>query len=489
MNRFARNAKPSASRKRRSLRALLSVVAASGILFSAQIAAACDYCESSYEGGCDSCDAAGPGFVAPKLKMPSPGKAIFKTLDAVAGGIEKVMGFDKCSVGGGGCDASCDDGCDAALMNDLMMPMPPAYTPHTTSPHAYSVSPGPAPMMAAPRTVHPAPIVSAPRVPAAPMGTQPRVHMSQPTIVSPYSEPYQTAPSTNAREQYNDFNSLPPESSNLAPIEDAPIERFPETETTPRMTQPRMTQPRITQPRATQPRATQPRATQPRATQPRATQPRATQPRMPVPDKSPNPPSDEGSLFDSLGEDPFGNDEVRLPSPYRAVHPSNYRLPKPQATQSGFQLRGPQASRTRQPNNLKPAQQRSVAMMRQANGRSVVQTQHAAHQHAAHQHAAHQHATHNHTSHRQHASASRSTNFRSTNFRSTGTKRAAATRSSSVSNQARQVSHQQAAKRRTATLQHQHGQPRLKPVPQPRVANGQRHATPHYSSYGHTTNR
>ena len=52
---------------------------------------------------------------------------IYKTLDAVAGGIEKVFGLDKRHHRG--CDAgSCDNGCDAAAMHELMTPRPHGST-------------------------------------------------------------------------------------------------------------------------------------------------------------------------------------------------------------------------------------------------------------------------------------------------------------------------------------------------------------------------
>ncbi len=47
---------------------------------------------------------------------------IYKTLDTVAGGIEKLLFFSLKHRVGGGCDEmACDDGCDAMTMADMMM--------------------------------------------------------------------------------------------------------------------------------------------------------------------------------------------------------------------------------------------------------------------------------------------------------------------------------------------------------------------------------
>ena len=85
-----------------------------GTLVGKAPAADCDGAISACDGfgHADASRSPGPAFNGP----------IYKTLDAVAGGIEKVFGLDKRHQRD--CDArSCDDGCDAAMMQDLSMPV------------------------------------------------------------------------------------------------------------------------------------------------------------------------------------------------------------------------------------------------------------------------------------------------------------------------------------------------------------------------------
>ncbi|TWU37721.1 hypothetical protein Q31b_45100 [Novipirellula aureliae] len=141
--------------------------------------------------GCHSCDGGGV------TKNHNP---IFRTLDALAGGIEKVLGLDKCKSSHVGCDS----GCDASPYYESMMaipnpvpmmsnsqsfdshssqsvPPPPVVTPHQTSPRpsyesrpSYPSSPSNVPMQSAP--MQSAPMQSAPRTP---------MHMSEPRIQTP----------------------------------------------------------------------------------------------------------------------------------------------------------------------------------------------------------------------------------------------------------------------------------------------------------------
>ena len=494
MNQPERLTKPSVSHKRRALQAFLSVAVAGGMLLGTSAADACDYCDSvgcdsvgcdtvgCDSGACDSgaCDSGACRPAGRRLSIPAPGKAIFKTLDAVAGGIEKVLGFDKCS-SGLSCDSNCDDGCDAALMNDLMTSHQPTYVPHAPTPHTFPIPPAPAPLAPAPVVTAP-PVVAAPPVyaaPPAPIMAQPRARMTEPMIVSPQSQPYQAIPSTTPREPYPQLESLPGQ-SDMAPIQDAPIDRLPSGDAMPNTT----------------PRTTTPRTTTPRTTTPRTTTPRKTAPGIPVPDTNTNPPEQpKGGLFDNL--DPFGDDsEVRLPKPYRSVKPSNFRLPKSQTSRSGVQLQAPQASSSRTLRHQSAAQQRSVAMMRHGNSTHASSRQVAQpHQHATHRYTANQHTTA--SQHKGYHSGNAKTVARHTSTRSSGTQRAA-------TYHARQVSHQQSAQHKAAaqraaaqrssahnhtSLQRQATQAKLKPVPQPRAINGQRHSVPNYSAYGHTTNR
>lgn len=116
---------------------------------------------------------------------------IYRTLDAMAGGIEMVI--DAASRHGHGAvgtgDASCDDGCDAMMMNEFSeaegvdyLPMPPVeHASPNVSTHGLPM----APMATMPHPLPP--VVSAPRV------TAPR--MIEPTpMVSPSSRPPSSRP-------------------------------------------------------------------------------------------------------------------------------------------------------------------------------------------------------------------------------------------------------------------------------------------------------
>ncbi|MFK8112911.1 MAG: hypothetical protein AB8B91_11945 [Rubripirellula sp.] len=232
---------------------------------------------------------------------------VYKALDSVAGGIEKLFGLDKC--GKSDCDnIVCDDGCDAMMMEELMMPSPPVI--HDSAPihqhhhHSHSAPMPPAVQHSAP-VIQSAPVYTGPaeKVHVKPMGPNQWEQPSQPTA----------DPSTSNRME---------------------------------MTQPRMVQPRAVQAREVEPRATQPRAVQPREVQrqpmvdpdskldsgnaPEA----ANAPQVPIPETMPrnNAPAPQvedaeegGSLFDTLSN-PFGDDEARIKLP-RPVRPSNYEQP------------------------------------------------------------------------------------------------------------------------------------------------------------------
>jgi hypothetical protein len=88
--------------------------------------------------GCLSDAPAAKGSDGPTIFNRKPSGPIFKTLDALAGGIELVL--EKTVLGHSktkrGCDAqSCDDGCDAIMLHELNLPqgskiaVPEAYQP------------------------------------------------------------------------------------------------------------------------------------------------------------------------------------------------------------------------------------------------------------------------------------------------------------------------------------------------------------------------
>lgn len=224
----------------------------------------CDVCPTTEACGCENscgCD--------------RKNNCVYKALDAVAGGIEKLFGLDKC--GKSDCDTMlCDDGCDAMLMEELMMPAPPqahysqpshghSHSTHSHSTHGHSTHAHSYPQ----------------HVEAAPLPPSPPIIQSAPV----YSEPAESTGSAL------------------------------------RMTQPRMVQPRAVAPRSVQPRSMQPRSME--QSLPAEPEPRS----LPVPESTPNAaPEAEGeggSLFDALSN-PFGDDEARVRLP-RPVRPSSYQ--------------------------------------------------------------------------------------------------------------------------------------------------------------------
>jgi hypothetical protein len=209
---------------------------------------------------------------------------VYKALDSVAGGIEKLFGLDKC--GTNACDmmeVPCDDGCDTIMMHEMPSSEVIYDEPHhghSHHGHAHSV---PLPPMDIP---------SPPIRQSAPVYTGPMEEMRiKPTGPSQWHQP----------------------SSEL------------------RMSEPRMVQPHSVAPRSTQPRSTQRHAVeagQHLGETPLA-DPEVGEIQQPLLTPEPEPRSDspapevnkEESLFDTLSN-PFGDDaRARLPRP---VRPSNY---------------------------------------------------------------------------------------------------------------------------------------------------------------------
>lgn len=97
----------------------------------------CDVCPTASSGNCCDCSSG-------KKKH----NCLYKALDAFAGGVERLFCLDRCD---SRCDESvCDDGCDSAMFDELMLPMPPTEIQHHRHhdhsapivkpfvPHAYS---------------------------------------------------------------------------------------------------------------------------------------------------------------------------------------------------------------------------------------------------------------------------------------------------------------------------------------------------------------
>ncbi len=509
-----RNRRTSRARLNRMLigRVLLGLAATGGVVLSGQATNACDYCDSvelDYAGcdgvACDgnSCDSMGGGC---KLG----GGKIFRALDAVAGGVEKLMGFDKCGQGNCGCDSlGCDGGCDSCSGGDMMMPMAPAQMGGSMSTHSY-VAPQPAPIYSAPRMPHAttsppmaAPPMAAPRM-AAPRMAAPRAvapstqyRMSEPMIVSPQAPQHEAM--------------MPPSDPMELESMDAGLET--ETRTAPRVTAPRATTPRTTTPRTTTPRATTPRATTPRATTPRTTAPRVPADRMtaprtpkprdispvdrlpstapeptPIPDPVPATPpkQDGGSLFDTL-DDPFGDDVRFSPRQPVQMRPTNYR--KTQLSQP-IRLHAPQASNK---NSTRPHVQKAASQHRVARGSHSFPSRSASNGHVTtplrtgssfrnlNNSASPQRRTTRQVSHNHQAGKYSSSTIRRTTpqLAPAPVPRRSTARPHANSVQNRGVQH--------TSRTHVHHVP----IAQPRSGQttGQRHSTAGYSGYGHTTNR
>ncbi|TWT93216.1 hypothetical protein [Stieleria varia] len=143
-------------------------------------------------GGCDCGVAAEPTCgcgVAACGGCKTPHNPLYRTLDAVAGGIEKVLGFDKCKSGcNSGCDSNCDDACDAGYANELMNPIyiPPSHSHGAPSPIVESI-PSVPPLVTSPPTI----------TESVPMYSQPRSaapRMAPRSITPADSAPGATAP-------------------------------------------------------------------------------------------------------------------------------------------------------------------------------------------------------------------------------------------------------------------------------------------------------
>ncbi|TWU47210.1 hypothetical protein Poly51_50080 [Rubripirellula tenax] len=245
--------------------------------------------------GDDSCDSMNcgrskgllSGLKMPRMKMPNMSvprinmkrTVVYKALDSVAGGIEKVLMLDKCN---DGCDVICDDGCDAGMLDEWNGSMSPHINGYAEPMHIQSapmMPPSPPPMIVHPHTGSP--------------------NTGMPHVESPHVE------------------------SHSHPIQMAPM-AAPQT-------QMRMSQPRIA-PRSvpTQSRSvpTQQRMpTQPRVPVPQPL-PEANRPAVPAP---PIPDDKTDSMFDSLS-DPFGDDEVRVRR-YQPVRPSSYESDAVESTE------------------------------------------------------------------------------------------------------------------------------------------------------------
>ncbi|TWT52861.1 hypothetical protein Pla22_04890 [Rubripirellula amarantea] len=221
---------------------------------------------------------------------PSKHNPIYRSLDAVAGGIEKLFGLDKRHKG---CDESY---CDAMMMGEVMMPMPQSGTIYA------SPTPAPSP-------IHHGHSHAAPMSPPLPPAEVPSTGSIEVQPKGPRQ--WQSSPMSKAR--------LVPTPSQGQHLGRPQASRQPIVDPTP----------------ATQSRSHQwPALTD----QPESRSSIGSGVASPVPEPMSDTPqprrdaapetSDEGeSLFDALSN-PFSDDEVHVRR-YQAVRPSNYQSSRP----------------------------------------------------------------------------------------------------------------------------------------------------------------
>ncbi|GAA5510623.1 hypothetical protein [Novipirellula caenicola] len=215
-----------------------------------------------------------------KPACPPKHGPIFRSLDAFAGGIEKLLGLDKCRTGG--CDHA---SCDSAMGH--MMPFEGHdihVVPYATEDSHYE---GPveiyedsfestAPRMAVPPTQQPR--VMAPRVP---------MHMSEPIIRSSPAARQPTAPRSRAGQSLG--SGVVPQSRGGQSLGSGVV---PQSRVVPRA----------------------------------IPTPRPDVPSRPAEQPPAAPKEEGGSLFDSLS-DPFSEDEVRVKR-FNPVRQTQYEVPK-----------------------------------------------------------------------------------------------------------------------------------------------------------------
>ncbi len=113
---------------------LLACFAIAGISLTASsstLAADCG-CEPT----CGACTTTASACTCNCSRRGPKHNCLFKAFDAVADGFEKLFHLNR-----SGCDEmSCDDACDAAMIDDLMVPMPPVE--HRHSHHGYHAHSG-----------------------------------------------------------------------------------------------------------------------------------------------------------------------------------------------------------------------------------------------------------------------------------------------------------------------------------------------------------
>lgn len=247
-------------------------------------------CDMSSDMGSGGCDCGNCG--SKSLMKDNP---LFKSLDFVAGGIEKVLGLDRCGTAGCG-HSTCDSGCGCAsseMESYHFAPEAPMAIP--TPMHAEPLIPAPAPVMSSPRVTHPR-LPSVPPIAVEQETIQPR--MTEPRIVEPAVVPDPV------------FRDPEPQ-----------IQQAPAPSPLPQQTLPQVPAP-MPEPEAPEETSRMPLPTLEEENAMPLGDDLFNTDDVPVP--APKAREPEGSIFDAL-DDPFSDEEVRLRRPYGSVRPTSLK--------------------------------------------------------------------------------------------------------------------------------------------------------------------
>ena len=275
---------------------------------------------------------------------------VMHILDGVAGGIEHVLGLDRCTTAGCGASQPCQNvgettGCGCSSCGGGGSPLPPLMhsSPHRSNASPILAAPTLAPSLGQPRVVLPAAPSTMPGLPTVPLlDTTPRImshegyQMTQPRLIDPPAAPFESSP-----------RSVSP------PVEPAP-------RTSPRSA------PRSVMP-TTEPEAptdldaandfpatpmSDPEVTDRDAFGDSPPLPGQDLPTMEIPSENDLPAEEPGgSIFDAL-DSPFGDDSASVRRPYGAIRPTRHQT----------NLRGQRDYRPIHPSlkPIKPPQQNAI---------------------------------------------------------------------------------------------------------------------------------
>ncbi len=156
---------------------------------------------------------------------------VYKALDTVAGGIEKLLRLDKLNCGPCGPGVTCDDGCDAAMLGefsglatpiDSQESLPVVPEEHFQSVPSYQEhAPGMQMRMGQPRMSEPdtpEPYIPAPDAPVFQPATPPQIHQPAP-LSNPFLDDANVTQKRRVRAtNYNQSNNVPGENDSIEQV-------------------------------------------------------------------------------------------------------------------------------------------------------------------------------------------------------------------------------------------------------------------------------